>query len=208
MTRSRRTPCGNADSQQAPRGSASPLRALRRIAAPLRELETREAVLLSFFATFVVLLRAATRWHLQLPGHSMLGTALLLVLARACVNRTASATITGTLAGLTCAALGMGSGAPLVVLKLALPGVAIDLGWRWIRVRRPLLRGALLGAFAGATHFLPVALVEGLAGVALPVVVGHALLAAGSKLAFGTAGGAAGLAIAGRLRHHGVIPPD
>jgi hypothetical protein len=171
-------------------------------------LETNEALLLAFFATFVVVVRAAMRWHLHIPGHSLLGAALLLVLARACVHRTASATIVGTLAGLACTALGMGSGGPLIVLRLALPGVAIDLGWTLLPDRiPPLLRGALLGACAGATHFLPVLLAEGLAGVAIPVVLGHALVAAGSKAVFGAAGGAAGMAIAESLRHHGVIPP-
>lgn len=173
----------------------------------LRNLETREALLLAFFATFVVLARAAMRWHLHIPGHTMLGAGLLLVLARACVGRATAATLTGTLAGLACAALGMGGGGPLIVLKLALPGLAVDVGWKRLPVRRPLPRGALLGACAGATQFLPVALLEGLAGVAASVVLGHALLAAGSKAAFGAAGGAAGLAIAERLRHHGLIEP-
>jgi len=48
-------------------------------------------------------------------------------------------------------------------------------------------------------------LVEGLAGVAASVVIGHALLAAGSKAAFGAIGGSLGMAIAVRLRHHGLI---
>lgn len=175
----------------------------------LRDLETREALLLAFFATFLVVTRAAMRWHLHVPGHTMLGAALLLVLARACVSRPAAATITGTLAGLACAGLGMGSGGPLTVLKLALPGLAVDVGWKLLPFRRhPLGRGALLGACAGATQFVPVALAEGLAGLAAPVVLGHALLSAGTKAAFGAAGGAAGLAITERLRHHGIIAPD
>jgi hypothetical protein len=175
----------------------------------LRGLETREALLLAFFATFVVIARAAMRWHLHIPGHSLLPAALLLVLARACVDRTAAASIVGVLAGLACTALGMGSGGPLIALKLALPGVAVDVGWKLLpHRRRPLLFGAVLGAGAGATHFLPVVLAEGLAGVPAAVVVAHALLAAGSKAAFGAAGGAAGMAIAERLRHHGVIPPS
>lgn len=175
---------------------------------PLRDLETREALLLAFFATFVVLARAAMRWHLHVPGHSMLTAGLLLVLARACLDRGAAATIVGTLAGLTCTALGMGSDGPAIALKLALPGAMIDLGWRLLpRALPPLLRGALLGACAGATHFVPVALVEGLAGLAPRIVLAHALLASGSKAAFGAVGGAVGLALAARLRHHGVIAP-
>lgn len=175
----------------------------------LRALETREALLLAFFATFLVIVRAALRWHLHVPGHSMLGAGLLLVLARACVDRSTAATTVGTLAGLVCTALGMGSGGPLIVLKLALPGLAVDLAWRLLPRRLPrLLRGALLGVCAGATHFLPVLIAEGLAGVAASVVIGHALFAAGSKAAFGAVGGSAALVIAERLRHHGVIHPS
>jgi len=171
-----------------------------------RNLETREALLLAFFATFMVLARAALRWHLHIAGHAMLANALLLVLARACVDRTTAATLTGMLAGLACAGLGMGSGGPLIVLKLVLPGIAVDLGWKRLAiVRNPLGRGALLGAFAGATHLLPIALVEGFAGVAASVVIGHALVAAGSKAAFGAIGGSLGMAVAVRLRHHGLI---
>ena len=53
--------------------------------AALRRLETREALLLAFFATFIVLAKAALRWHLHVPGHVMFATALFLLLARACV---------------------------------------------------------------------------------------------------------------------------
>jgi hypothetical protein len=174
----------------------------------MRALDTRDALLLAFFATFLVIVRAALRWHLHIPGHSMLGAALLLVLARACVDRAAAASTVGMLAGLACTALGMGSGGPLIALKLTLPGVAVDLAWALFPVRLPqLLRGALLGICAGATHFLPVLVAEGLAGVESSVMLGHALLAAGSEAAFGAAGGAAALVLAGRLRQHGVIAP-
>lgn len=173
-----------------------------------RELETREALLLAFFATFVVGARAALRWHLHIPGHAMLTAGLLLVLARACVPRAAAATAVGGLAGLACTALGMGQDGPFIVLKLLLPGVFVDAGWALLpRALPPVARGALLGAGAGATQFLPVALVEGLAGLAPEVVLAHALVAAGTKALFGAVGGAAGLAIAERLRHHGVIAP-
>jgi hypothetical protein len=55
---------------------------MRGPAAALRRLETREALLLAFFATFIVLAKAALRWHLQVPGHVMFATALFLILAR------------------------------------------------------------------------------------------------------------------------------
>jgi hypothetical protein len=174
-----------------------------------RGLETRELFLLAFFATGLVLARAALRWHLHVSGHSMFATALLLVLARACVQRPGAATIAGALAGAACAALGMGKGGPLLVLKLALPGAMVDVGAALAPavLVRPLL-AASLGAVAGATDFLPVAIVELLADLPLDVVLWHAALSAGAKAAFGAAGAAAGAAIAVRLRHHGLLPGD
>lgn len=172
-----------------------------------RALETREALLLAFFATFLVLARAALRWHLHVPGHAMLATALLLVLARACVSRHGAATLAGLLAGAACAALGMGQGGPVIALKLALPGLVVDAAaalWPGALGRPWLAAG--VGAAAGASSFLPVALVETLAGLSPGVVLWHATFSAGTKAGFGALGGAAGAAIVERLRHHGLLP--
>ena len=101
---------------------------MRGPAAALRRIETREALLLAFFATFIVLAKAALRWHLHIPGHVMFATALFLLLARYCVPRAGAATVVGLLAGLVCAALGMGKGGPLIVIRLVLPGLVVDAG--------------------------------------------------------------------------------
>lgn len=169
--------------------------------------ETRDLLLLCFFATFLVIARAALRWHLHLPGHSMLPAAALLVLARACVAHGPAATLVGTAAGLVGAALGLGGRAgPLIVLKLGLGGAAVDAGSALGRVRRLGWKsGAVLGALCGATDFVPVALVEALAGLPADVVLAHAAVSAGAKAAFGAVGGAAGGAVATRLRHHGLV---
>jgi hypothetical protein len=178
-------------------------------AAAWRALDTREALLLAFFASFVVLTRAALRWHLNVPGHSMFPAALLLVLARACVPRAGAATSVGLLAGAAVALLGMGKGGPLLVLKLALPGLVVDAGAAAAGARfAAIWAAALVGGAAGATDFVPVALVEAAAGMPADVVVAHAALSAGPKVAFGALGGAAGAAIAARLRHHGLLPVD
>ena len=172
--------------------------------AALRRLETREALLIAFFAAFVVLAKAALRWHLHVPGHSMFATALLLVLARTCVPRFGAATATGLLAGLVTAALGMGKGGPLLVLKLLLPGLVVDLG-----ARLPLpatARAVALGAAAGASGFFPTAAVDALAGLPADLVLQHALVSAGAKAAFGALGGWAAAAIARRLEAHGLLP--
>jgi len=170
------------------------------------ELDQREALLLAFFAAFVVLARAALRWHLHLPGHAMFATVLLLVVARSCVPRRAAATLVGVLAGVTCALLGMGQGGPLIALRLILPGAVVDLGAGWSGKRLAAGRAALIGALAGASHFAPLALVETLAGLSPHLVFAHAALSAAAKAAFGALGGAAAAAIVARLRHHGLLP--
>jgi hypothetical protein len=173
--------------------------------ALLARLETREALLVAFFAGFIVLARAAMRWHLNIPGHAFFPTALFLVLACGCVARPLSATATGLLAGLASTALGMGKAGPLMIVKLALPGAVVDGGAVLLRPLPEAARFALIGALAGAADFLPSAAVERLAGAPWDLVVQHAAISAGGKAAFGALGGFAGAAILRRLREHGVI---
>lgn len=164
---------------------------------------------MAFLAGLLVASRAAFRWHLQVPGHAMFFTALLLVLARACIPRKGAATLVGALGGAACALLGMGKGGPLIALKLALPGLVVDAaaGPAARRLRDPRF-GAVVGAAAGATGFVPIAILEALAGLPFDLVLLHALLAAGAKMAFGAAGGVAGAALAARLHHHGLLPEE
>jgi hypothetical protein len=180
---------------------------LRGPGAALRSLDTREALLLAFFAAFIVLAKAALRWHLHVPGHSMFATSLFLVLARTCIPRFGAATATGLLAGLATAALGMGRGGPLLVAKLLLPGLVVDVGAR-LPLRPRGLHGALLGALAGASGFFPTAAIEALAGAPGDLVVRHALVSAGAKTGFGALGGWAASAIAKRLREHGLVAEE
>jgi len=175
----------------------------------LRPVETREALLIAFFATFLVAGRAALRWHLHIPGHAMLPTAFALVLVRSCVDRRSAASLCGGIAGIAVTALGMGKGGPLIVLKLLLPGAVVDLGWLATkRASSSLAGGVVLGALAGLTGFLPVVVVEGLAGMEPRLIAIHAATAAGTKALFGAAGGWAGAWVARELRHHGLLEPE
>jgi hypothetical protein len=176
--------------------------------AAARRFETREALLIAFFAVFLVAARAAMRWHLHVPGHSMVASAFGLVLVRCCIDRRTAATWCGTLAGLACAALGMGKGGPLVVLKLALPGAVVDL----LSMRRDgaraelsLAAGAVLGALAGSSGLVPLVIVEWLADVEPRLIALHALSSGTGKALFGAVGGAAAAWVARELRHHGVL---
>jgi len=144
-----------------------------------RPLETREALLIAFFALFLVAARAAFRWHLHIPGHSMVGTVFGLVLVRRCVSRPLAASLCGLLAGLVCAALGMGQGGPVIVLKLLLPAAVVDLA----RLRAadspaalPISFGIAIGALAGVAGVLPVIGVEMLADLEPRLVALHALV--------------------------------
>jgi hypothetical protein len=178
------------------------------MAASARRLETREAMLIALFALGLVAARAAMRWHVHVPGHAMIASTFALVLVRSCVDRRMAATLAGTLAGLVCAALGMGRGGPLIVLKLALPGAVVDAATARDpggRARIPIGRGLWIGALAGASGFVPAVLVEWLAGLDARLIVLHGLAAAGGKAFFGALGGAAGAWVARELHHHGIL---
>jgi hypothetical protein len=174
----------------------------------LDRLATREALLIALFATFLGGARAALRWHVHVPGHAMIATTFGLVLVRSCVDRRTAGTLCGLLAGVVCAALGMGKGGPLVVLKLALPGAAVDLcsaRGEGGRAAISVPRGLVIGAVAGAIGFAPLVVVESLANVEPQLIALHALSSASGKALFGAAGGAAGAWVARELRHHGLI---
>jgi len=177
------------------------------LARALANLETRDVLLLALFAAAVLGLRAAMRWHVHVPGHAMAGTAFALVIARGCLPLRSAATLCGALAGVGTAAFGMGKGGPLLIAKLALPGIAIDAGSALLgaRARGDLRAGALLGAAAGATGFAPVVAIELLAGVDPSLIAWHAATAAGAKALFGAVGGAAGAVVVRELVHHGVV---
>jgi hypothetical protein len=173
----------------------------------IRPLALREALLLAFLATGVMAAKAALRWHLHLTGHAMLTTVGLLVLARLCVARVGAATVVGLLAGIASALLGMGKGGPLIVVKLVLPALVVDAAGAIAPARLLDTRVAVMvGALAGASHFLPVAVVELVAGLSPAVALGHAAFSAAAKAAFGALGGWGAAVIGARLRDHGLLP--
>jgi len=167
----------------------------------------RDLLVLALLAGLLVASRAAMRWHLNLPGHSMLPASALLLLARVAVPGRLAASTTGMLAGVAVALLGMGRGGPLLVLKLWLPGVVVDLGAAALPggLRFRPVPFALLGGAAGLATFAGTAAVELLAGMEPRLVAVHALAASVAKAAFGAAGGLAACAVATRLRAHGLV---
>jgi hypothetical protein len=172
-------------------------------------LPLKESLFLGFCAALLVITKAAFRWHLGISGHAMLFTAFFLLLARGCVSFRGAASVTGLLAGIAAAALGMGKGGPLVIGKFLLPALAVDLG----ALILPWLFGsfllcALIGALAGATKFFGTAAVDLLVGMDPAIVWRHSLLEALAALAFGAVGALGVPPVLRRLQAYGVLHPE
>ena len=174
---------------------------------PRLKFSVQDVMFLGFCATFIVITRAALRLHLNVPGHAMFFTMFLLILSRACVPRLGAATVTGFLAGIICALLGMGKGGPLIILKFVLPALVVDLGGM-IRpaffLSVPLC--VTVGVVAAATRFLTITMVELLIGVEQTIVFQHAIVASALNMVFGGLGAAFVPAVARRLKAAKLIP--
>lgn len=174
----------------------------------MNHLPLKESLFLGFCAALLIITKAAFRWHLGISGHAMLFTTFFLLLARGCVNFRGAASVTGLLAGIAAALLGMGQGGPLVVAKFLLPALAIDLGallLPWLF--GSFLLSALVGAAAGATKFFGTAIVDLLVGMDPGIVWRHALLEAVAAMVFGAVGALGVPPILRRLQAYGVLNP-
>ena len=175
----------------------------------MNHLTLKDSLFLGFCAALLIITKAAFRWHLGISGHAMLFTVFFLLLARGCVPFRGAASVTGLMAGIAAAALGMGKGGPLVVAKFLLPALSIDLG----ALLLPWLFGsfllcALVGAAAGATKFFGTAVVDLLAGMDPAIVWHHALLEAAAAMVFGAVGALGLPPVLRRLRAYGVLNPE
>ncbi len=86
----------------------------------------REALLLGFCATFIVVTKATLRMKLGISGHAMFFLIFFLLLARGIVPKTGSATLVGLLAGALSIAMGLAHKGPIIMLNFALPAFVID----------------------------------------------------------------------------------
>ena len=168
----------------------------------------REALCLSFCATFIIIAKAVLRLHLHITGHSMVFTMFFLILGRGCVQRLGAATFTGMIAGILSLVLGMGAkSGPLVILKFLLPGVFIDcaaavypmLAYRYTAC---IIAGALA---AGSRAFI-IGLVESLAGMESVLILQNMILASIMNMIFGGIGGAMVPTVVRRLVANRLIP--
>lgn len=168
----------------------------------------REALFLSFCATFIVIAKAILRLHLHVTGHSMLFTMFFLILARGAVPRKGAATFVGLIAGLLSLILGMGAkSGPLVVLKFLLPGLVIDIAAAlYPMLAHRYIACVIAAAAAAGSRVIILAMVDWLVGMDLELVLQHIVLSSIMNIAFGAIGGAMVPPVVRRLAANGLIP--
>ena len=165
-----------------------------------------ESLFLGFCGVFIVILRAALRLHLNIPGHAMLFTIFFLMLARGCVPYRFSATFTGLISGAMAIILGLGKGGPLIMLKFLPPAIVIDLlamlipGWY-----NRYFFCVLMALAASSTKFLNTYVVDYLMGMDPAVNLMHALTGTVSGAVFGIVGSLFVPPIMGKLNAHGIL---
>jgi hypothetical protein len=167
----------------------------------------REAMLLAFCATFIILTRAALRLHLGLPGHSLFFQAFFLLMARACVPRVGAPTLVGLISGLVGLLLGLSKAGPLVVVNFVLPAVIVDVACAvHPRTGVSYVACALVGVAMSASKSVSGIALDYLMGMRAEVLVGHVLLTTASGAAFGAIGASLVPPVVRRLRANRLIP--
>jgi hypothetical protein len=166
----------------------------------------REAVLLCFCATFIVLTRAGLRLHLHLPGHVMFFTMFFFLLARGCVPKVGSATLVGLITSLASVLLGMGSSGPMVLVKYLLPALVVDLaGFLFPSFVTSMLACAAVGLLAAALRAVTNSGVELWLGMEEEIMLRKAAITALMNGTFGGLGALAVPSIIRKLRANGLI---
>lgn len=171
-----------------------------------RHFTLREAVLLCFCATLIVLTRAGLRLHLHLPGHVMFFTMFFFLLARGCVPKVGAATLVGLITSLASVILGMGSGGAMVLVKFLLPAIVVDLaGLIAPGFVMSLLACATVGVLASLLRAGANIGVEWLLGMDEEIMLQKTVISAGMNGLWGGLGALAVPAIIRRLRKNGLI---
>ncbi len=166
----------------------------------------REALLLGFCATFIVLTRAGLRLHLHMPGHVMLFTMFFFLLARGSVPKIGAATLVGLIVSLASFLLGMGTKGPAVFIKFLLPAIMVDLaGTIAPSFVTSILACVLVGAVAAATRAAADTWLDLLTGMEEEIVLRKALITAALFAFYGGLGSMAVPSIVRRLRKNGLI---
>ena len=171
-----------------------------------RRFTLREAILLGFCSTFIILTRAGLRLHLHLPGHVMFFTMFFMMLARGVVPKIGSATLVGVIVSLGSILLGMGTKGPAVFIKFILPALLVDLaGAVSPGFVASMLACVLVGAGAAAVRSLADTWLELLSGMDEEVVISKTIITACLFAMYGGLGSLAVPSIIRRLRKNGLI---
>jgi hypothetical protein len=172
----------------------------------ISKFKLNEALYLGFCATFIVITRAVLRLHLSVPGHAMFFTMFFLMLGRGCVPKMWAATFIGLVAGVICAALGMGKGGPLVIIKFVLPGVIVDCcGAFYPGLFSSFLGCMIAGAIASASRALTLVSIDWLVGMEKTLIVQHVLVVSFMNVLFGALGSMMVPPVFRKLKAHNLV---
>ena len=176
----------------------------------MNRLSLKDALFLGFCAVLILSAKAALRFHLKIPGHSMLFTIFFLLLARGCVRNKLAATFTGLLAGIMTVILGMGKGGPLILIKYLFPALMVDAmaGVLGPALFQSMLLCAITALLAASTRFISDAIVDRLAGMDLAIVIRHAAIQTIGNVLFGMAGALGVPSVIRKLKAFGALEPS
>ncbi|MCJ8301470.1 core component of ECF transporter [Shewanella sp.] len=87
----------------------------------------QDALFIGFCATLLVALKSMLRLKLGLSGHSMFLMTFFYLICYGVVGRLGAITACGLLSGVVAMILSVGKGGPLILVKFALPALAMDL---------------------------------------------------------------------------------
>lgn len=167
----------------------------------------REALLLGFCATFIVLTKATLRMKLGISGHAMFFLLFFLLLARGIVPKTGSATLVGLLAGALSIAMGLAHKGPIIMLNFVLPALVIDAAGIFLpRFAAGFLTCLIIGGIASATKGLTDGIILFFTGASLDIILLKAFLGGAWAVAFGMLGALPVPAIIRKLRTNRLIP--
>jgi hypothetical protein len=167
----------------------------------------REALVLGFCATFIVLTRAALRLHLSLPGHSMFFLMFFLIMARGCVPKIGATTLVGVIAGLVCLMLGMAKMGPLILANFVLPAIVVDVaGAIYPRLVTSYVACLLVGMLAAASKNISGIGIDLLMGMEREIILRHLAITTVSSAIFGALGALLVPPVVRRLRANNLIP--
>ncbi len=167
----------------------------------------REALLLGFCATFIVLTKATLRMKLGLSGHSMFFMIFFLLLARGIVPKTGAATLVALLAGAISIALGLAHKGPLIMLNFVLPALVIDSAGIFLpRFAAGFLTCLIIGGIASATKGITEGIIMFFTGASADIILLKAVLGGAWAVAFGMLGALPVPAIIRKLQTNRLIP--